>query len=476
MDVPEGLLGERHRADKLAILCATKPLFFVFVRTLATIVVFLTLAFAFDVVSRFFGWAAGNDPAAFYFWGEEATDENRQALFSLADGLPYDLPRLISLGLALALLVGLQLLATRGLTSGVEATTSSIVQGLPWPGRWQLAARYARALRPWAITASGIVPIAWLVRSDWPLSGEDWFSASGLLLVSVMVVWGVAYAAWKGGAVLTELLPSFVDVGRSELQQARKLVEQQDQEEAIRRWPPKKELRLSAAIRVFAAPPSPRPRRHQRRRRAWWTGTETSVEALATELVLQALIEARDLGLVSISRWRRRNPRVVASLPPERQPRGLAALVAGFHREGLTPGRVVNAKLSEMLSPVYGADQYAKVISIALEDLEYCGVATKDPGTETWRLSAHRLEQAGTALASAPSRAVEAADGPTIISASARDLATLRRRVARKLSGKRTTEVEGEPGLWQTLFNAYQYWAERSERGKYQLPTRSVAP
>jgi hypothetical protein len=497
VDLPEGLLGERHRADKLAIVCATRPFCFVFIRTLATIVVLLTLFFALDAVIWFLAWAATNDVASYFTLPDEATEEQRQELASWAHGFSYDLPRLFSLVIMLAVLVAVQLLATRGLPRGIEAMKSSIVKGLPWPGRWQLIARYARALRPWLITASTFVPIAWIFSNDWPLSGMDWFYVAAWFFILVVPVWGAAYAGWKGGAVLTGLLPSFVGVGRSDLQRARELVEQQDREEADRRWPPKQELRLSAAISVFAALPPPLRRRHQRRRRAWWNGTETSVEALATELVLQALIEARDLGLVSIANWRRRNPRVVASLPPEEQPRGLAALVAGFHQEGLTPGRVVNGKLSDMLNPVYGTDQYSSVITIALEDLEHCGVARKDPVTDTWQLSAHRLEHATTVLASAPSRTMETAGSQALMSAeasartrsgetlkpqangrkeqpaaSARELAALRRRVARKLRGKRTTQVEAEGSLRLMLFNVYQYWAERREREKYELPSR----
>jgi hypothetical protein len=505
VDLPEGLLGERHRADKLAIVCATRPFCFVVIRMLATIVVLLALFFALDAVIWFLAWAATNDVASFFFLPDEATEDDRQLVISGAHGFSYDLPRLFSLVITLAVLLAVQLLATRGLPPGIEAMKSSIVEGLPWPGRWQLVARYARALRPWLITTSTL-PIAWIAskywpetRIDWPWSGIDLYDVSAWFFILVVPVWGAAYAGWKGGAVLTGLLPSFVDVGRSDLQRARELVEQQDREEADRRWPPKQELRLSAAIGVFTALPPPLRRLHQRRRRAWWNGTETSVEALATELVLQALIEARDLGLVSIANWHRRNPQVVASLPPEEQPRGLAALVAGFHREGLTPGRVVNGKLSDMLNPVHGTDQYSSVITIALEDLEHCGLARKDPVTDMWQLSAHRLEHATTVLASAPSRTMEPAGSQTLMSAeasartrsgetlkpqangrkeqpaaSARELAALRRRVARKLRGQRTTQVEGEAegSLRLMLFNVYQHWAERREREKYEFPSR----
>jgi hypothetical protein len=505
VDLPEELLGKRHPADKLAIVCATRPFCFVVIRTLAAIVVLITLFFALDAVTWFLAWAASNDVASYFFLPDEATEDDRQGLASWAHGFSYDLPRLISLVITLAVLVAVQLLATRGLPLGIEAMKSSIVKGLPWPGRWQLVARYARTLRPWLITTSTL-PIAWIAskywpesRIDWPWGGIDLYDVSAWFFVLVWAVWGAAYAGWKGGATLIEWLPSFVGVSRSDLQRARKRVEQQDREEADRRWPSKKELRLDAAMRVFTAPPPPLRRRHERRRRAWWTGTETSVEALATELVVQALIEARDLGLVSISNWHRRNPRVVASLPPEEQPRGLAARGDGGHREGLTPGRVVKGKLSDMLDPVYGADQYASVVTTALEDLDHCGVAMKNPVTDTWQLSAYRLDHAATALALAPSPTVEATDGPTLMPAeagtrnrsgetlephvngrkeqpvaSARDLAALRRRVARKLRGKRTTQVEGEAegSLRLMLFNAYQYWAERSEREKYELPGR----
>jgi len=500
-EIAEDPLGKRYPADKLAILCATRPSRYVLIRILAAIIIILILSFAIDFIARLAAWTARSGVATFIATGEIPNAEDRGVVMSLANGFPYDLPRLISLGITLAVLTATQLLATRNLPPGLEAMKSSVLEGPPWPGRWRLAARYGRILRPWLITASGIAVVIWLATMSWPLSATDWGYIPALLLVMEIAAWAVAYAGCKAGGALTALLPSFAGISASALREAKEQVERKDKEAADRRWPHRKEFRLPAAARVFSAPPAPARHRRQRRRHAWWCDTDTSVEALATELVLQALIEARDLGLVSIANWYRRNPRVIASLPPEEQPHGLAALVAGFHREGLAPGRVVNGKVSDMLSPFDGVDQYANVITTALEDLESWGVASKKPGTDTWQLSAERLKHAAAALPSPPRGTLEVAsdatpmsaaktpahrpsgdtphprpagpDEPTAATGSTRELAALRRSIARQLRHKRTTEAEAD-NLLQLMFLPFEFLGEQAKRHEYQLPESCV--
>ena len=376
---------------------------------------------------------------------------------------------------------------------------SPVLEGPPWPGRWRLAARYGRILRPWLITASGIAVVTWLATMSWPLSATDWGYIPALLLVMEIAAWAVAYAGCKAGGALTALLPSFAGISASDLRSQRT---GRAQGQGGRRPPLATPEGVSPACgRTRLQRPAPARHRRQRRRHAWWCDTDTSVEALATELVLQALIEARDLGLVSIANWYRRNPRVIASLPPEEQPHGLAALVAGFHREGLAPGRVVNGKVSDMLSPFDGVDQYANVVTTALEDLESWGVASKKPGTDTWQLSAERLKHAAAALPSPPRGTLEVAsdatpmsaaktpahrpsgdtphprpagpDEPAAATGSTRELAAQRRSIARQLRHKRTTEAEAD-NLLQLMFLPFEFLGEQAKRHEYQLPESCV--
>ena len=498
METAEEPMRKRHLADKLSILCATRPLQYFLIRMLAAVVVFLALSFVVDAIARLSAWVASNDLLTLLYSEPGTSREERDAVIAFADGLPFDLPRLTVLGITLAVLVALQLLATRRLPDGVEAMKSSIVEGPPWPKTWRLPLRRARTLIPWIIIAGTIVELSREVS----VSGAEWLLVPLLLAFIVGAVWLAAYAAWMGGLLLTRALPAFVNISMSDLEEAEKIVEEQDREEDARRWPRKNELRLSAAARVFAMPPVALRHGRGRRRHAWWTGTDTTVEALATELVLQALVEAQSLRLVSITDWRRRNPRVIASLPLGEQPRGLAALVAGFHREGLNPGRVVNGKLSNMLDPVSSVDQYATTINIALEDLEHFGAARKDPTGNTWQLSKEKLEHAASAWASRGMGA-EIASSPTSPSdgklgsrpelheiprlssnrfdqrraaaPSSREFVALRRSIARNLRHQRTTEVELE-GMIDLLFVIFQFPTELAERHKYRLPTRWIDP
>ena len=478
-------LKKRHPGDKLAILCAKRPGHYVVIRVLAGFIAVLLLAIAVDLGARLLPWLVNNDGLMF-FLGEPVSDEDKQSVRDVAGGLPYDSVRLVALGVLMIVLATWQLRATRSLSSGEYAMRASILEGLPWPGRWRAVSRSLRRWRPRLIVFYGCALTALVAALD-PPHGTDWAYLPGFLLLSIFVAWLVLWVARSGGHLLVQLLPASVDVSRADVSSAEDETRRKDEEESERLWPVKPDIRLSAAARVFAAPPAPFPKaRRQRRRVVWWTGTVTSVEALATELVVQSLIEAQYLGLVSITQWHSRSQHVKACLPPDRQPRGLAALVAGAHREGLIPGRDVDQIVSQLLDAVSGRDQYANVIGIALEDLSSFGAATKSASTHSWLLSQKQLDS----LQSSPNEPLESQrptpspsedravqDEPVGISVSADQVAELRQNVVRHLKHKRTTDAgESSGGCLSTIigliFFFVQSFAERRGRKRYQLPER----
>jgi hypothetical protein len=420
------------------------------------------MTFVVDGLSRLLAWI-GQSPAAAFVFLDAIMEEDLADLASLSDGLPHDVGRVGLLLTGVLALVVTQVLVTRGLPPGDIAMETAIVNGLPWPGRWRKVAAAARAVRPWAITAVGIGATAWILVALRPLSGEDWSHLPLILIGAELGVWGAAAFSGMPAVALTNRLPSYVDVSIETLNEAERAVEEADRAEALRRWPPKRELRLPAAVAVFAAPPPPLRCRKERTREAWWAGTTTSVEALATELVLQALVQARDMGLVTITQSGRRNPRVNATLPPDGQPHGLARLVAGCHREGMTPGREVSGTLTGMLAEASAIDQYAIVIGIALEDLAAAGVASPSP--EGWQLSAKRLNAVSSQLATA-----SAIGGQLPTVTPVENLAVLRRQVFGHLRKKQITDGGDGAGILGLLSFLERRGAERRERSGYQLP------
>lgn len=129
------------------------------------------------------------------------------------------------------------------------------------------------------------------------------------------------------------------------------------------------------------------------------------------------------------------------------------------------------------------------------------GVASKKPGTDTWQLSAERLKHAAAALPSPPRGTLEVAsdatprsaaktpahrpsgdtphprpagpDEPTAATGSTRELAALRHSVARQLRHKRTTEAEAG-NLLQLMFLPFEFLGEQAKRHEYQLPESCV--
>lgn len=457
--------NSRRSGDRLAILCATRPGHYFAIRALAGLLVGLLVLFAFDLLALVFGWIARSDIVSFLLIGPVSA-EDKQILRDFSGGLPYDVTRLAAGLVALIVLILWQLAATRNLPPALDAARLSIREGPPWPGRWRASVGAIDSLKPWLIVVVS-VGVMWQ-WTGWP-SGRDWFYLPLVLGGAVLFVWCVVAAADHGGQALIQFLPAFVDVARSDVQRADREAADLDRVEAEQRWPSKPDLRLSAALRVMAnPPPAPRSRR-QRVRAVWWTGRDTTVEILATELVVQSLVEAHYRGLITITRWRNRTQRITATPPADQQPRGLAALVGGTHREGLTPARRVDHSLSLMLDEVAGADQHANVIALALDDLKSCGVATTS-GSNGWRLSSERLGLVGSTIGFAfPPGAV--ADGNDVRSVVAHPTARLRRNVARHLKRKRTTEASSD-NLLQMVSYFFVASRERAERDKYELPAK----
>lgn len=455
--------GKRHAADSLAIVCALRPAQYALIRVLATVVVVLGLSFVCDALSWIMSWVASNEWLSFLIFDFFTSAEDRAAITG-GKGFSYDGSRLLALGVTLAVLIAVQLKATKNLPSGIAAMKASVIEGPPWPGRWRSVARQAAKLRPWLVTAAVVATVFVMARATPPLTEDDFIGLFFLLIF-------VAAAGTDGRTALVRTLPSFIDVSETALHEAEVVVLHHDREQAELQWPRKPPLRLHAAVRVFAAPPPPLRHRHERTRHAWWTGTETSVEALATELVVQALVEAGSMGLVSISEEAHRNPQVATTLPADAQPHGLAALVVGVHREGLVLGRTVRGTLADMLEPVGSVDQYSAVIAIALGDLEIGGIATREPTTKGWRLSAGALEQAAAALPSA-SASEQANDTTPSDNAVAAPLASLRSGVAKQLRRKRRTDAPTGGTIFQLLGWGHQSSKERTDRLRYQLPER----
>ena len=456
----------RYSADKLAILCVERPALYVVNRVWATATVVLLLSFLLDALALLFAWIA-SIPWLLYLLSDELMSEvDRAALRAGAPGLPMDAIRLAALVFAFAALITTQLLSTRGLPSGSAAMRATVIHGLPWPGRWSDRARVARRARPWAIGVIGLICCAVLFATlGWPATVSDYFYSVIIVGFVFGMVWLFAYLGRVVGLVLTNHLPSHVDLTSEDLAHAERAVADADADDALRLWPKYPALRLKAANDVFNAPPPPS-RRSERARHAWWTDTETSVEALATELILVALMEGQSRGLIALTDLHRRNPRVVGVTPQRQQPTGLAALIAGRHREGQQEGTVVAGKLSYVLDAVADADQYARVIGLALEDLAACDMATREDGV--WKLKRHRLAEVrieATGDTTSPFRML-----------SEQQTVRLRRTIARRLRHKRTTDADSSLNPLKILYSIYTVIGERDARSAYQLPQDADGP
>lgn len=463
---PSDPLAERPSGDKLAILCSMRPMCYAMLRTLAALAAVLLFSFVVDALSFVASWLGQSAEVSFLTTGDLHDASDLAVLRGLRDGLPLDTFRAALCAFTLLVLVAVELGFTRNLPPGATAMRIALRGGLPWPVRWQRLVRYGRAARGFVISAGALAGLAVVAGGEWP-QGSDWWYAVIALIFTTLCAWLVTGVARHGGALLLQVLPSSVDVSYKDVKSAEKLSLSEDHEEAERRWPRKPDLRLRAAASVVAAPPPPMKRRKDREREVWWTGTRTSVEALAIEFVVQALVEARSRGLVCISDWNRRKQRVVADLPLEEQPRGLAGLVAGYHREGLTPGRGVGGSLSMMLDDVAGVDQYANVIEMAWEDLEDAGVVERGTTDTPPRLSFQRLE---AVIAAWPAESVGVeTPNRTVVVTSQCEIEKLRKSVTRHLRHKRTTEVGSDNGL-QMLFAPFLASSERAERKQYELP------
>ncbi|MHC5796492.1 hypothetical protein ACVXZ4_10060 [Lacisediminihabitans sp. FW035] len=459
------LKPQRYGADKLAVLCAERPALFVLVRVWASASVLLAASFVVDGLFFLIALVASNKFLLLLASGDLKSDEDRAMLTGAAAGLPFDLARLCALVFASSVLIVTELFGTRGLPSGELAMRESITNGLPWPGRWRQCANVARRLRPFALVIVGVACTCWIVfYSVFPLSVGSLIVSPLLLLLTIGGAWCVFHLARVGGRTLTNMLPSNIGVTSNSTTDAERAVQESDFEEAGQRRPAYPPLRLQSAVRVFQSPPLPT-RRTDRIRRAWWSDSQTSIESFATELVFQAMIEARDRGLLVVSDLHLRNPHAVAALPEFRQPVGLGALVAGYHREGRTEGRVVDGRLSDMLSTVYDVDPYAHVIGIALDDLRFAGIAVED--AEVWRLSSDRLAE--VVLVDSET----AATTQTIPELSRDDAVRLRQNIARILRHRRITDAQSGT-LLLMLDGVFRMAVETRRRRRYDLPQPEV--
>lgn len=437
--------------DRYAVICARRPAAYLGLRTLAAVVAVATASFVVDLLGILV-WLVAKVPfLAWWTTGEVGDDVDAAAESQLT--LPWPLARLVVLVAGVGVLLVSTHWAARGLPPGRAHMLATVRGRAVWPGPWASWARAAARVYPWLVTAAGIaLPLWWFLTQP-----EDWAYFPLVLVLSLGAAWFFGLTARRGGFWLLQIVPSGLDVTRATVSAAEQRERDLRRARAEQEWPVLPELRLSTAVRVLAAPPSPS-RRRTRERSAWWVdgSPATGVEDLATELVVQVLLDAVAAGLVDIEVERSRC-RLRPHLPPDRQPAGLAALVLGRHRVGEVLGRTPTV-LGPALDAVAGTDPFANVVELALADLEALGVARRDPDSGAWQLSRERLEAAGAPAA-----------GEVAAQVGARDVAHLRRLVRRHLGRRATTEAGSDSGAQQVAYLFVRH-AERRRQREYQLP------
>ncbi|WP_062303803.1 hypothetical protein [Demequina subtropica] len=454
---------QRHRADQLAILRSTNPLGYVTVRFLAYCTVVLAVSFVVDGLGGLFALVATNDLLLMWLADEwTISDEDRSTALAAGSGLPFDAVRAVLIVSLIALLPVAQLAATRKMPQGVEAMRKAVLDGPRWQGAWRAAARHGPAVRTAAIIALVTVLTVIDLRHSAAAGWEDWywtaFGAPIVLLLAFLVDW----IGRGGGLMLTNMLPTHLGISGDDVAHAERDAAAADEAAALLRWPAYPETRFVTAARVFASPPPPSGRR-ERRRVATWTGTPTSVEALATELVVGALLEARERGYATVSSDGGQRTQVTATLPQGLQPEGLAALVVGRHPEGMAPGRTVDGRLPALLSEMASVDPHGSVIRLALADLESLGVAA--PHGNSWELSAELLAEK-----EASGRCEGGSVPPRHAPLDGLEIARLRKEVAHTLRRTRTSDAyqgEGPVGMLSCISIRID---ESHQRSGFQLP------
>lgn len=441
--------------DKLAWMCATRPVGYLSLRALAGLLVLLGLTFLLDGIAGALAFAARSSLLLWLLTDEISNSEDREVLSSAADGLPDDAMRLGAVVVLAVLAVGLQLLLTRG-RGPDQAWLSASAHGRPWPGRWRWLPEHRRQLGVAVGLTSSLALVFWAFAHGFSVGQGDWVHlpvlAIGLAMLAVVAAWG----ACTGGRLLLQILPTMSGPGFGDVRDAGREAVQEHARASADRWPVLPPLHLDAAVAVLSRPPPPGHRRRDRRRTVPWSGSTTSMEALAAALVVEALRETERLGLATVTVRLDGRSLVTAVCPPGRQPHGLAVFILGRHREGTRDGAraAASSPLPRLVDAFADVDPHAAVLRAACADLEAHGVAERLP--DGWCLRPDRLQARAADLPS-----------PRLLAPSLRD-ARMLRRVSRHLRRRRTTTADSAgPGLFLAPFT---WSSENATRRAAALP------
>ncbi len=437
--------------DRFAVVCARRPVAYMGLRLLAGLVAVVAASFFVDLLSMV-AWLVAKVPVlAWWTTGQIGDDVTTVAESRWV--LPWPAGRIVVLVSGVCALLACTRWAVHGLPAGRKYMKASVRGHSVWPGRWAPSVTAARRAEPWVVAAAGVlIPLWW-----WLTQPEDWAHFPLALFLALLAAWALFATVRRGGFWVLQNVPSGRGLTRETVAQAEQDERDRRRTRAERMWPVLPDLRLRCAVLVFAGPPTPSAK-GKRVRTASWVGRETSVEDLATELVLRAMLESEAAGMAEFV-LDGSDCAITTNLPGGHQPAGLASLVLGRERVGEAPARVP-ATLSQALIEIAGTDPFANVIDIALADLEALGISRRDPDSGTWQIAAERLVAAGLTATEAESLAADAS--PRTVGL---------RTAVRKQIGRRVTTEAGSGTGAQMVAYLFVRHRERMQQRDYALPT-----
>ena len=232
--------------------------------------------------------------------------------------------------------------------------------------------------------AAWIVGAAMLGMDPMPNSLAGLIGRGVVALIYFVILAVILYS----GAKIVQIVISFPDyllrylmaplgIRAGDVKALEKAGEDADLAAAREQWPPHHGtvLRLDAATSVFAFDP-PIPVHRDRQLYVPWMDRKTGVEVLAATLLAVAVLECHQRGLIE-TRTGEEELRLVAHLPEDVLPEGLAKIVLGHHHVELDPGRTVNGTIPEIVDswiPSGDEDPHWAVVETAIADLTAVGI------------------------------------------------------------------------------------------------------